>query len=155
MAFGRTSLGSTPTGGRAIGAGGQRPLSDINVTPLVDVMLVLLVIFIITAPLMASSIKLDLPRTDAGRPSETPKFVSLVVDASGQVFLDDRPVTSDALAAGLAKAAAASRDTEVQLRADQSVPYGKVVELMGIANKAGLSRIGFVTEAPRAEAPAK
>lgn len=149
MAFGRTSLGSTATGGRSTGAGGQRPLSDINVTPLVDVMLVLLVIFIITAPLMASSIKLDLPRTDAGQPNETPKFVSLVVDAAGKVFLNDRPVTTGELAAGLAKAAADNRDTEVQLRADQTVPYGKVVELMGIANKAGLSRIGFVTEAPR------
>jgi biopolymer transport protein TolR len=150
MAFGRTSLGSTATGGggRSMGAGGQRPLSDINVTPLVDVMLVLLVIFIITAPLMASSIRLDLPRTDAGKPTDTPKFVSLAVDASGKVFLNDRPVTTDELASGLAKAAADSRETEVQLRADQTVPYGKVVELMGIANKAGLNRIGFITEGP-------
>ncbi|MDM0001530.1 biopolymer transporter ExbD [Variovorax sp. J22P240] len=148
MAFGRTSLGSTATGGRSTGAGGQRPLSDINVTPLVDVMLVLLVIFIITAPLMASSIKLNLPRTDAGQSGDTPKFVSLVVDAAGKVYLNDKPVTPEELAAGLTKAAAESRDTEVQLRADQTVPYGKVVELMGIANKAGLSRIGFVTETP-------
>src|SRR6185295_18987913 len=109
MAFGRTSLGSTATGGRSTGAGGQRPLSDINVTPLVDVVLVLLVIFIITAPLMASSIKLDLPRTDAGQPNETPRFVSLVVDPAGKVFLNDRPVTTEELAAGLAKAAADSR----------------------------------------------
>jgi biopolymer transport protein TolR len=93
MAFGRTSLGSSATGSRAIGAGGQRPLSDINVTPLVDVMLVLLVIFIITAPLMASSIKLDLPRTDAGQPGDTPKFVSLSVDTAGRLFLNDQPVT--------------------------------------------------------------
>ena len=148
MAFGRTSLGSTATGGRSTGAGGQRPLSDINVTPLVDVMLVLLVIFIITAPLMASSIRLDLPRTDAGQPTDTPKFVSLSVDAAGRLFLNDQPVTAEELAARLQKAAADSRDTEVQLRADQTVPYGKVVELMGIANKAGLRRIGFVTEAP-------
>jgi biopolymer transport protein TolR len=97
---------------------------------------------------MASSIKLDLPRTEAGQPNDTPKFVSLVVDAAGKVYLNDQPVTTDALAAGLAKAAAASPDTEVQLRADQTVPYGRVVELMGIAHKAGLSRIGFVTEAP-------
>jgi biopolymer transport protein TolR len=148
MAFGRISLGSAATGGRALGAGGQRPLSDINVTPLVDVMLVLLVIFIITAPLMASSIKLDLPRTDAGQPADTPKFVSLAVDAAGRVFLNGQPVTAEELAARLQKAAADNRDTELQLRADQTVPYGKVVELMGIANKAGLSRIGFVTEAP-------
>jgi biopolymer transport protein TolR len=149
MAFGRTSLGSASTGGRSTGAGGQRPMSDINVTPLVDVMLVLLVIFIITAPLMASSIKLDLPRTDAGQPTDTPKFVSLSVDAAGKVFLNDQPVTPEELSARLQKAAADSRDTEVQLRADQTVPYGKIVELMGIANKAGLSRIGFVTEAPQ------
>ncbi|MDM0074947.1 biopolymer transporter ExbD [Variovorax sp. J2P1-59] len=155
MAFGRTSLGSTATGGRSTGAGGQRPLSDINVTPLVDVMLVLLVIFIITAPLMASSIKLNLPRTDAGRSGDTPKFVSLVVDAAGKVYLNDKPVTQEELAAGLANAATASRDTEVQLRADQTVPYGKVVELMGIANKVGLTRIGFVTEAPPTNPPAK
>lgn len=150
MAFGRTSLGSIATGGRSTGAGGQRPLSDINVTPLVDVMLVLLVIFIITAPLMASSIKLNLPRTDAGQSGDTPKFVSVVVDATGKVFLNDKPVTQEELATGLA---AASRDTEVQLRADQTVSYGKVVELMGIANKAGLTRIGFVTEAPPQKKP--
>ena len=147
MAFGRTSLGSSASsGGRATGAGGQKPMADINVTPLVDVMLVLLVIFIITAPLMASSIRLDLPQTDAGRPVASPRFVSLVVDARGDVFLNEQPVTLDVLATRLASAAADSRDTEVQLRADRTVPYGKVVELMGIANQAGLSRIGFVTE---------
>ena len=149
MAFGRTSLGSTATGGRAIGAGGQRPLSDINVTPLVDVMLVLLVIFIITAPLMASSIKLELPRSAAGQPGDTPKFVSLSLNAAGGIFLNDQPVTAEELAARLRKAAADSPETEIQLRADQAVPYGRVVELMGIANQAGLSRIGFVTEPPK------
>ena len=147
MAFGRTSLGSSASsGGRATGAGGQKPMADINVTPLVDVMLVLLVIFIITAPLMASSIRLDLPQTAAGRPVASPRFVSLVVDARGDVFLNEQPVTLDVLAMRLASAAADGSDTEVQLRADRTVPYGKVVELMGIANQAGLSRIGFVTE---------
>ena len=156
MAFGRISLGNATGGGRATGAGGQRPLSDINVTPLVDVMLVLLVIFIITAPLMASSIRLDLPRTDAGKPADTPKFVSLVVDANGKVFLDNQPVDNEELARRLAQTAATDRETEVQLRADRTVPYGQVVTLMGIANRAGLSRIGFVTEAepaPQATPP--
>ena len=156
MSFGRTSLGSgAATGGRALGSGGQRPLSDINVTPLVDVMLVLLVIFIITAPLMASSIKLDLPRTDAGQPNDTPAFIGLAVDPAGRVFLEDKPVTPEELAARLTQVAARNKETEIQLRADTTVPYGKIVELMGIANKAGLARIGFVTEAapPRAEAP--
>jgi len=154
MAFGRSAPGGQPIGGRALGSGGQRPLSDINVTPLVDVMLVLLVIFIITAPLMASSIRLDLPQSDAAQPNDAAKFVSVVVDARGQVFLNDQPVGPDELAAGFARAAAASRDTEVQLRADQSVPYGRIVELMGVANKAGLVRIGFVTDAPAAPAAA-
>ena len=125
-------------------------MSDINVTPLVDVMLVLLVIFIITAPLMASSIRLDLPRTDADKTGDVPKSVGVSVDAKGQVFLNDQPVSEDELATRLAAAATDSRDTEVQLRADQAVPYGRIVALMGIANKAGLSRIGFVTEAPAA-----
>ncbi len=117
-------------------------------TPLVDVMLVLVVIFIVTAPLMASAIRLDLPRTDAGKSAEAPKFVSLAIDAGGKLFVDGQPLPEADLPARLATVAATSRETEIQLRADRSVPYGKVVELMGIANKAGLSRIGFVTEAP-------
>ena len=125
------------------------PMSDINVTPMVDVMLVLLVIFIITAPLLTSSIRLDLPQTEAGQPNESPRFVSLVVDAKGIVYLNDQPVDNGQLAERLKQAATDNRETEVQLRADQTVPYGRVVELMGIANKAGLSRIGFVTEPPR------
>ena len=148
MAFGRISSGSGAGGGRSTGSGGQRPLSDINVTPLVDVMLVLVVIFIVTAPLMASSIRLDLPRTDGGKSAEVPKFVRVSLDAEGRVFVDDQPLDEAALAARLAQVAAENRDTEIQLRADRTVPYGRVVELMGVANKAGLNRIGFVTEAP-------
>jgi biopolymer transport protein TolR len=121
-------------------------MSDINVTPLVDVMLVLVVIFIITAPLLASTIPLDLPATDAARTSEAPRFVTLVVDRSGQAFLNDRPVPPDELARELAQTARQHPDTEVQLRADQAVPYGKVVEVMGVAQKAGLNRIGFVAD---------
>ncbi len=125
---------------------GPQPMSDINVTPLVDVMLVLVVIFIITAPLLASSIKLDLPTSDAAQTSEVPKFVSVVVDKTAQVFLNDQKTGLPALAERLRKAATANPDTEVQLRADEAVPYGKVVEVMGVAQKAGLNRIGFVVE---------
>jgi biopolymer transport protein TolR len=123
-----------------------QPMSEINVTPLVDVMMVLLVIFIITAPLLASSIKLDLPKTDAAKPSEVPKFVTVVVDKSAQVFLNDKLIELPALAQSLQQSAKANPDTEVQLRADEAVPYGKVVEVMGLAQKAGLNRIGFVAE---------
>ena len=127
---------------------GSEPMSEINVTPMVDVMLVLLVIFILTAPLMASSIKLDLPKTDAAKASEAPKFVTLVVDKTGQVFLNDKPVAMDELNTSLLQTAVKNPDTEVQLRADAAVPYGKVVEVMGAAQKAGLNRIGFVADAP-------
>lgn len=143
MAFGR--LERTP---------GHQPMSEINVTPLVDVMLVLVVILIITAPLLASAIRLDLPQTDAATPGDAPRFVSLVLDPAGQAFLDDRPVTTAALAQRLRQIAAQDPQTEVQLRADQALPYGKVVEVMGIAQNAGLSRIGFVAEPGAASAPA-
>jgi len=128
---------------------GPRPMSDINVTPLVDVMLVLVVILIITAPLMASSLRLDLPKAEGTRPQDAPKFVTVGMDAQGGLFLDDKPVTPAQLAQALSEAARRSPETEVQLRADQSVPYGKVVEVMGAAQKAGLSRVGFVAEPPR------
>ena len=125
-------------------------MSDINMTPLIDVMLVLVVIFIITAPLLASSIKLDLPKTDAAKPNEAPKFVLLVVDKSGQAFLNDKPLSTAELAQQLAQTAKQNPDTELQLRADESVPYGRVVEVMGVAQKAGLNRIGFVAD-PKAK----
>ena len=132
---------------------GSEPMSDINVTPLVDVMLVLVVIFIITAPLLASSIRLDLPKTDAAKPGDPPKFVTVVVDKSGQAFFEDKPVSQAQLSVALQQARLDNPDTEVQLRADQGVPYGRVVEVMGEAQKAGLNRIGFVAEAPAGAAP--
>ena len=123
------------------------PMSDINMTPLIDVMLVLVVIFIITAPLMTSSIKLDLPKTEAAKPVDAPKFVSLVVDKAGQIYLGDQLTNAGLLAESLSQTAKINPNTEVQLRADATVPYGKIVEVMGIAQKAGLNRIGFVAEA--------
>ncbi len=126
---------------------GTAPMSDINMTPLIDVMLVLVVIFIITAPLLASSIKLDLPKTEAAKPNDAPRFILLVLDKAGQAFVNDQPVTQVELARQLAQTAAQNPDTEVQLRADEAVPYGRVVELMGAAQKAGLNRIGFIADA--------
>jgi biopolymer transport protein TolR len=121
-------------------------MSDINMTPLIDVMLVLVVIFIITAPLMTRAIKLDLPKTEAAQPVDAPKFVAIVVDKTGQIFLNDQISSLTQLAESLSKTAQISKETEVQLRADEAVPYGKVVEVMGVAQKAGLSRIGFIAE---------
>jgi biopolymer transport protein TolR len=137
MAFGRLERTRT-----------DAPMSDINVTPLVDVMLVLLVIFILTAPLLTSAIRLELPKAQGAQAGEAPLAVTLVVNREGQVFLNDKLTLLPALATQLRDVAARRPDTEVQLRADQSVPYGRVVEVMGVTQKAGLSRIGFVADAP-------
>ncbi len=127
---------------------GPQPMSDINMTPLIDVMLVLLVIFMITAPLMTSALKLDLPKTEGAQPSDAPQSIALAIDAQGQMFVGDERVDEDALRTRVAEAARLNPSTEVQLRADRSVPYGRVAELIGLVQQGGLSRIGFVAEAP-------
>jgi biopolymer transport protein ExbD/biopolymer transport protein TolR len=127
---------------------GSRPMSEINMTPLIDVMLVLLVIFIITAPLMTTSLRLDLPKADGARPSGAPAFISLALDEQGRLFFGDEALDKPALAERVRAAAARDPATEVQLRADSRVPYGRVAELIALLQEAGLTRIGFVTEAP-------
>ena len=139
--------------GRLERTAAQKPMAEINVTPLVDVMMVLLVIFIITAPLMVSSLKLDLPKSEGAHASAPPKAISVSIDAKGVVYLDDQSLSLDALQHALqvraAQALAQGQGElpEVQLRADESVPYGRVVDVMGLAQQAGLHRLGFVTEA--------
>jgi len=134
--------------GRLERSSGSQPMSDINMTPLIDVMLVLLVIFIITAPLMTSSLKLDLPKTDAGAPTAAPAYIAVAIDADGQHYFGDEKVARELLAKRVAVAAQGNPSLEVQLRADQKVPYGRVAELIALVQQAGLTRIGFVTEAP-------
>ena len=132
-------------------------MSEINVTPLVDVMLVLLVIFIIAAPLMASRLALELPQGDPAAMAPEPggaAKVSIGLDAAGQAFWDDQPVDAEQLGQRLADAARRDPTTEVQLRADTSVPYGRVVQLIALAQAAGLSRIGFVAEPAALNLPA-
>jgi len=123
-----------------------QPISEINVTPLVDVMLVLVVIFILTAPLLTSAIKLDLPQSAAAKPAQASRALTLVVDRAGQTFLADQAVTPERLAKQLRQTAQANPDTELRLRADALVPYGRIVEVMGMAHQAGLHRIGFVAD---------
>ena len=132
--------------GRITRINNAKPMSDINMTPLVDVMLVLVVIFIITAPLMTSAIKLDLPKTSATNPVDAPKFVTVVIDKSGQVFLNEQATSLTQLTDSLKQIAIVKSDTEVQLRADETVAYGKVAEVMGVTQQAGLNRMGFVTQ---------
>jgi biopolymer transport protein TolR len=130
----------------------QKPMSEINVTPLVDVMMVLLVIFIITTPLMMSALKLDLPKAQSAPTGAAQRVVSIAINAQGDIYLDKELIDLDGLANALrTRANQATQDgveelPEVQLQADVKVPYGRVVEVMGLAQQAGLSRIGFVTE---------
>ena len=137
MAFGRFERPS-----------GSSPMSDINMTPLIDVMLVLLVIFIIAAPLMATSLRLDLPQTTGATPSQAPATLAVALDAQGQWYLAGEPISAEGLQTRVRQAAQAQPATEVQLRADRGVPYGEVARLIGVVQDGGLTRIGFVTEAP-------
>ena len=132
--------------GRLQGSGASQPMSEINMTPLIDVMLVLLVIFIITAPLMSSSLRLDLPKASGATPTDAPLFVTVAVDAQGRLFWGDEPVTAPQLQAKVQASARRNPTTEVQLRADRAVPFGSIAELIGLVQAGGLNRVGFVTE---------
>ncbi len=124
------------------------PMGEINMTPLIDVMLVLLVIFIITAPLLVNAVKVDLPHANAPSTVDTrAPTLAVAIDKDGNVYVRDQIVAGEALDGALRQAAATHAQTEVQLRADRAVPYGRVLEFMAQANRAGLSRVGFVSQA--------
>ncbi|MDH4480107.1 MAG: biopolymer transporter ExbD [Rhodoferax sp.] len=138
------------TFGRMEPTSGTAPMADINMTPLIDVMLVLLVIFIITAPLMVSALKVDLPQASAPAALDAAgPALAVVIDKQGGIFVRDQALEGVALEQALRAAAVQNPATEVQLRADSAVPYGRVVEFMAMAHRAGLSRVGFVTQTPQ------
>jgi biopolymer transport protein ExbD len=124
----------------------QAPMSEINTTPLVDVMLVLLIIFIITAPLMTHPVPVDLPRASSAPTPDKPLTLPVSITADGGVFLDGERLSNDALEARFRDAVARKRDTEVHLMADRAVRYAIVAETMSAARRAGVTRIGFVTQ---------
>jgi len=142
-------------GGFERGFAPSQPMAEINVTPLVDVMLVLLVVFIITAPLLAYAIRLDLPDAKAAPASGGGEVVTLSLDARGSVYWNNEPVDANALQQRLAAAAAHSPAPELQLRADRATRYERVLDLMSAAQQAGLDRIGFVTQPPPAGEPSR
>jgi len=121
-------------------------MSEINMTPLVDVMLVLLIIFIITVPVLTHSVDIDLPRASNVPNELTPSTVQLAVDAAGDVYWNETKVTPAELAARLSAAAASSPQPEVHLRGDRTVAYEHVVKTMAAVQSAGILKLGFVTE---------
>jgi biopolymer transport protein ExbD len=122
------------------------PMADINVTPMVDVMLVLLVIFIITAPLFTHAIKLDLPSAQSAPAPEKPETISLSIDGQGAIFWNDGAIAQKDLDLKLAAAAQQKPQPELQLRADKSTRYEVIAQVMSAAQSNGLTKMGFVTE---------
>ena len=148
------SAGGGGRGGRGHRRRGRHhaTISEINVTPMVDVMLVLLIIFMVTAPLLATGIQVDLPESKAAALEQNNEPVSITIDAAGQVFIDDTPVPADAIDAHLQQIAAASREEggpRIFLRADQGLDYGRVMQVMGEINRAGLRRVALVSTTRR------
>ena len=123
-------------------------MSEINVTPLVDVMLVLLIIFMITAPLLVAGVPVDLPESRAQALDQQAQPVQIALDGQGGIYIDDAPVAPEALASSLARIAAEPAPPEgrrIYLRADRSLDYGRVMRVMGELNRAGLNRVALVS----------
>ncbi|MDH4114627.1 MAG: biopolymer transporter ExbD [Burkholderiaceae bacterium] len=132
--------------------GPSQPMAEINVTPLVDVMLVLLVIFIITAPLLSYAIKIDLPNDPAPAAEPAPATVKLSIDAAGAIYWDGEAVSDAELATRMATAAKAKTLPEIHVRADKATRYERIAFVLSSAQQAGLAKVGFVTEPARAPA---
>ena len=130
------------------------PMTDINVTPMVDVMLVLLVIFIITAPLFTHSIALDLPNAKAAPTQEKPDTISLSINGQGKIFWNEEAIDQKALDTKLAQAAKKNPRPELQLRADKDTRYEVIAQVMAAAQASGMNKLGFVTD-PKEPPPAK
>ncbi len=126
-----------------------RPMAEINVTPFVDVMLVLLVVFMVTAPLLTVGVKVDLPQTDSPVIQGQDEPLAVSVDAKGQIFIQDTAVEIAELAPRLVAITDNKPDTRIFVRGDKTIDYGRVMEVMGMLNAAGFSRVALITERPR------
>jgi biopolymer transport protein ExbD len=124
---------------------GDDVVSDINVTPLVDVMLVLLVIFIVTAPLLTNAVKINLPQTAANAPLEIKKAITISVDAAGKIYVERSEVALSALEAELKKLRAGRPDLAVHLSADGASNYGTVAKVMSAVDRAGVTKLSVLT----------
>lgn len=124
----------------------KEAMADINVTPMVDVMLVLLVIFILSAPMFTHAVKLDLPKAQAAAAPQQPDAVRISIDAAGTVYWNEAALKADELAQHLASAAQREPQPELQLRADRATRYEAVAQLMAAAQEQGLTKLVFVTE---------
>jgi len=123
------------------------PLSDMNVTPLVDVMLVLLIVFMVAAPLMATGIPVDLPKTQTKPLVDQKPPIVVSLDAQGRLLVDKTEITQERIVAVLAETAEA-KDRRIHVRADQTLSYGRIIEVMGLINSGGYTKVALVSESP-------
>ena len=138
-----------PLGG---GSNGYRPLSEINVTPLVDVMLVLLIVFMVAAPLMMAGVPVELPKTSAQRLGQPQEPLIVSIDRAGAVFVGDDPVEISRLGQHLGELAGADPERIVYVRGDRAIAYGEVMQLMGAISSAGFAKVLLIAEAAAATA---
>ena len=138
------------------GSGGRRGLiTDINVTPLVDIMLVLLVIFMVTAPLLTVGVKVDLPKTKAGAVSGSDEPLAITVNKEGQVFVQNTPTELSGLVPKLVAITGKNPDIRIFVRGDANVNYGRVMEVMGLINSAGFRKVALIARQPLGKARKK
>ncbi|WP_178863224.1 ExbD/TolR family protein [Thiomicrorhabdus cannonii] len=127
--------------------GSQRPMADINTTPLVDVMLVLLIIFIVTAPLMTQALKVDLPKANAQALQDDPQAVTLSIAAGGELHWNDIAISDDEQAKQImSEAALATSPPAIRIEADKTLPYQRLTEVLSMLRAAGLNKVGFITQ---------
>ena len=143
--------------GRGSGSRGSRyrPMADINVTPLVDVMLVLLIVFMVTAPLMTTGVNVDLPKTDASPVSSDSKPLAVSVKNDGTIFLGDDQVTLDQLVAKLQAASQNDPTHRIFVRGDEHIDYGRVMQVMGQITSGGFTKVALLAQAPTGAPAAK
>ncbi len=146
-----TSEFLTRNGGAGRRRGSYKPLSEINVTPFVDVMLVLLIVFMITAPLLTVGVPVDLPKTKAKSIAEAEEPLVITVNAEGTVFIQDTEVEIDKLVPRLKAITENKADTRIYLRGDKDINYGRVMEVMATVNLAGFTRVALITELPKGQ----
>ncbi len=132
--------------GRRRGRSRHAPMADINMTPFIDVMLVLLIIFMVAAPLLATGVAVDLPQTKAGQLNVDQKPVTIAVDEKGQIFLMDQPVELAQLTDKLKETAKQGFDERLYVRGSKSVNYGRIAEIMSLITTAGYKKVALVTE---------
>jgi biopolymer transport protein TolR len=128
--------------------GRYRPLSEINVTPLVDVMLVLLIIFMVTAPLMTSGVSVDLPKTDAKPLNTDSQPLTVSIDSAGKIFLQDQELQLPELVAKLQAIAENNQDRRIFVRGDKDLTYGRIMEVMGTITQGGFTKVALLAEQP-------